>query len=247
MLQEERHHIIINQINLHHKVVTTDLCRLLKVSLDTVRRDLSELEKKGKIVKVHGGAISRSFHLPFQQPEIYAREEKKEIARKALLLIKEGMIILTAGGTIMLELARMIPKNLKCTFFTVSPLVALEIAQRSTAPVILLGGPLSHDAYICAGASVVSQLSEIKADLALVGANGFSLKEGLTDTDWEVVQVKKAIIRSAATTAVLSIEEKIGVAQKLQICPLRSVGCLVTSLRPGDKKLSTYARFVKIL
>lgn len=82
MLQEERHHIIINQINLHHKIITTDLCKLLKVSLDTVRRDLSELETNGKIVKVHGGAISRSFHLPFQQPEVYASEEKKKLLKK---------------------------------------------------------------------------------------------------------------------------------------------------------------------
>ncbi len=247
MLQEERHHIIINQINLHHKVITTDLCKLLKVSPDTVRRDLSELENNGKIIKVHGGAISRSFHLPFQQPEIYAREEKKEIAKKALPLIKDGMVILGAGGTIMLELARMIPKNLKGHFFTVSPLVALEIAQRSTVQVILVGGQVSPDSYICTGAPVVSQLAELKADLCFIGANGFSVKEGITDYDWEVVQVKKALIKSASRTAVLTIEEKLDTVQKLQVCSLQSIDYLITALRPGDKKLARYSKFVEIL
>ena len=247
MLQEERHQIIIHQINLHQKVTTAGLCKTLRVSLDTVRRDLNELEAGGKIVKVHGGAISRSFHIPFQQPEIYAREEKKEIAGKAVQLIKDGMVILSAGGTIMLELARMIPKNLKGIFFTVSPLVALEIAQRSAVQVILLGGPVSHDSYICVGAPVVSQLAEIKADLCFIGANGFSAKEGLTEQDWDVVQIKKAIVKSSLKTAVLSIEEKLETTQKLQVCPLQSVDYLVSSLKPGDKKLARYSRYARIL
>src|SRR5688572_32162805 len=106
MLQEERHNLIVQQINTHTKVVASDLCQQLNVSLDTVRRDIKELEKKGKVIKVHGGALSPHFHYPFQQPDVYARDEKKEIARKALTLIKNGMTVMTGGGTVMLELAR---------------------------------------------------------------------------------------------------------------------------------------------
>lgn len=245
MLQEERQNIILNEVNKSNKVTTIELCRLLDVSLDTVRRDLAELESAGKLVKVHGGAISKTFHIPFQQPQVYAREAKKQIAEKALQLIKDGMVIL-GGGTVMLELARMIPKNLKGTFFTVSPLVALEITQRSSVDVVLIGGQLSHDSYICTGAAVISQLADIRADLCLLGANGLSAKEGLTEFDWEVAQVKKALLASSSKTAILSISEKLDSVQKMGVAKLSAVDYLVTELNPNDKKLVRYHKLVKM-
>src|SRR5690606_31341663 len=127
MLKKERHAYIIKQINLHNKVLSSDLSVQLDVSEDTIRRDLNELSESGKILKVHGGALSKSFHYPFQQVDAYAKDAKKEIARKTLGLIQNGMILLASGGTTMIELARMIPDSLSCTFFTVSPLVALEL------------------------------------------------------------------------------------------------------------------------
>lgn len=246
MLQEERQQFILQRINLHHKVLTSDLCQLLNVSLDTVRRDLTELERKGKLVKVHGGALSNMFHYPYQQPEVYAREEKIAIARKALSLIKEGMVILAGGGTVMLELARLFPENMKGTFFTVSPLVALEVTQRSTVEVILLGGRLARNSYICTGSSVVSQLAELRADLCLMGTNGISLKEGITDNDWEVVQVKKAMVRCSEATAILTISEKLGTAQRMQVCPISSIDNLITELRPEDERLKEFAKLIAI-
>lgn len=247
MLQEERQKIILEQITLHHKVLSNDLCVLLNVSLDTVRRDLAELEKEGKIVKVHGGALSKTFHQPFQQPAVYAQEEKKRIAEKALKLIQNGMTILAGGGTIMLELAKLIPADLNGTFFTVSPLVALEVAQRSSVNVILLAGQLSRNSYICTGASVISQLSEVRVDLCLVGTNGISIEEGLTDYDWETVQVKKAIIKSSKKIAVLSISEKLGTNHKLQVCKLNAIDYLLTELDPKHKKLEKYNQFSEVI
>lgn len=247
MLQEERQNIILNQINLHNKVLTTELCKVLKVSIDTVRRDLKELEEAGKIVKVHGGAISKSFHLPFQPPKVYAKQEKALIAEKALSLIKSGMSILGGGGTIMLELARMFPKDMEGTFFSVSPLVALEIAQRSKMKVILLGGQVTYDSYICSGASVISQLSEIRVDLCLLGANGLSVKEGLTETDWEVAQVKKEMLKVSNKVAVLSIAERLDTIQKIKVGTLKSVNCLITELSVADKRLSRYSQMVNLM
>ena len=247
MLQEERQNLILHQINVHHKVLNNDLCKLLSVSLDTVRRDLTELEKGGKLVKVHGGALSNTFHQPFQQPDVYAKEKKIEIARKALSLLQDGMMILTGGGTIMLELARMIPENFKGTLFTVSPLVALEVAQRSTAEVILLAGKLSRNSYICTGATVISQIAEIKVDLCFIGTNGLSLNDGITDYDWEVVQVKKEMIKSARKTALLCISEKLDTVQNLQVSKLHTIDYLITELQPTDQKLRKYAALVKTI
>lgn len=247
MLQEERHQFILQQLAASKKVHSDELSRLLKVSIDTIRRDLIELERSGKLLRVHGGAIAIDFHNPFQPEEVYARKEKIIIAKKALDLVKDGMTLLAGGGTVMLEFARLLPENFQGTLFTVSPLVALEAAQRSTVEVILLSGQLSRNAYICTGASVVRQLLDIRADLCLMGTPGFSIKDGITDFDWEVVQVKKAMIQSAERAALLSIAEKKDIVHKLRVCALHEIDYLITERAASDEQFAGYKMHCKVL
>ncbi len=247
MLKEERQAYIIKQINLHNKVLSSDLSETLVVSEDTIRRDLNDLADAGKILKVHGGALSKSFHYPFHDTDTYAKESKKEIARKALSLIKDGMLVLVSGGTTMIELARMIPDSLTCTFFTVSPLVAIELVEYPNIDVILLGGNLSKNAQISVGSAVISQLADIKFDLCLLSANSFSLKDGVTDSDWEVVQVKKAMVKAANKTAVIGIAEKMDTTQKLKVCDLNALDYLITDLKPNNEKFSAYTGIITLV
>ena len=247
MLKKERHAFIIKQINLHNKVLSSDLSAQLQVSEDTIRRDLNNLAETGKIEKVHGGALSKSFHFPYQLNEVYAQESKKQIARKAVTLLTEGMVILTGGGTTMIEIARMIPDTLEATFFTISPLVALELSERRLLTVILVGGQLSKNAHINMGAKTVSELAEIKVDLCFLGANGIDFQEGITDSDWEVVQVKKAMIRSSRRLAIMSLGEKLGSVQKMKVCDLNALDYLITDRKENDEILSAYKEFVQII
>ena len=79
MLKKERQALIIKQINLHNKVLSSDLSTELNVSEDTIRRDLNELALENKIVKVHGGALSKSYNFTATQEETYAFDEKNII------------------------------------------------------------------------------------------------------------------------------------------------------------------------
>ncbi|WP_432712185.1 DeoR/GlpR family DNA-binding transcription regulator [Pedobacter sp.] len=249
MNKTERQKLIMREINLHNKVLSTDLSMLLKISDDTIRRDLKELAEMGKILKVHGGAASKSFVAPFNvQNEVYAIQEKRDIAKKALSLIKNNMVILTEGGTTILEFAKMIPDTLKATFFTISPQVAITLSEHSNLNVMTIGGQLTKNANLHIGASVINQLVDLKVDLCLLGANAFSAEEGLTDMDWEIVQVKKAIIRCSKKTAVLSISEKLNTAQRIRICGPGQINYLITELPPENPLLKNYeSDFLKLL
>jgi len=241
MLKEQRHKLIMREINVHNKVLSTDLSILLNVSVDTVRRDLKELVEGGKILKVHSGAISKSLVSPFiGKNEVYSLQAKEEIAAKALKLLKNEMVILTEGGTTLLELAKAIPDSLHATFLTISPQVAITLSEHPNLTVITIGGTLNKNAYLHTGASVINQLSEFKVDLSLLGVNAFSIPDGLTDVDWEVVQVKKAIIRSAKKVAVLCIAEKLNIVQRIRICDFNQVNYLITELNPADSVLMPY-------
>jgi DeoR/GlpR family transcriptional regulator of sugar metabolism len=247
MLKNERLDYIIKQINLHNKVSSSELAIALQVSDDTIRRDLAELEEAGQIIKVYGGALSKSYHFPSQQHTVYAQEAKKKIARKAVSLLRNGMTVLTEAGTTMLELVRMIPDDLEATFFTVSPLMALELAERPKLTVILLGGQVDMSSQITLGEKPVSDLAEIQVDLCFLGANAIDSKAGLTEVDWKVVQVKKAMIKAAAKLAVITITEKLNSAHKMKVCSPNAIDYLITELSPSDKRLAAYRKHIKVM
>ena len=243
MLKEERIRVIMREINLRNKVLSTDLAIILNVSDDTVRRDLKFLADRGDILKVHGGAISKSFVPSFYSNDnVYAKDFKKEIATKTLKLFKNDMVVLTEGGTTIIELAKMIPKNLRMTFFTISPQVAITLSEHNNIDVITIGGKLNKNANVHVGASVVNELIDLKVDLCLLGVNALSLENGLTDIDWEVVQVQKTLIRCAKKVAVLSISEKLNTVQRIKICDINKLDYLITELSPESPSLFQYRK-----
>ncbi len=243
MLKEERHKIILREINLHNKVLSTDLVDQLVVSDDTIRRDLNELAEQGLVLKVHGGAMSKTFHYPFNgQNEVYALDAKRVIADKTIGLFKKDMMILLEGGTTIMEIAKHIPDGLQATIFTVSPHVALTLAEHEHIQVITIGGRLAKNANIHTGASVINELSNIKTDLCIIGTNGISVEHGLTDSDWEIVHVMKAMIRTAKKVAVVCIAEKFNTVQKIKIADLTAVDYIITELAPNNAGLSAYSR-----
>jgi DeoR/GlpR family transcriptional regulator of sugar metabolism len=241
MLKEERHAFILREVNLHNKVLSMDLKDQLIVSEDTVRRDLNELADQGLILKVHGGAMSKTFHLPFNGHDlVYAAEEKQVIADKAMRLFRNGMLILMEGGTTIMEIARRIPEDLHATFLTVSPQVALTLAEHEQIEVIVIGGRLAKNDNIHTGAGVINELANLRPDLCVIGANGISTGDGLTDSDWEVGQVIKAMLRSAKKTVVVSIAEKFGTVRKIKIADLADIDYIVTELPPDSPTLALY-------
>jgi len=242
MLKKERQALILREVNIHNRVVLSDLSNVLGVSEDTVRRDLQELADAGKIVKVRGGALSKSYHVySYQENEIYAYQEKTIIARKAISLLRDDMLVLISGGSTNLEIARILPPDLRVIFLTVSLSTAMQLLEHPNAETIFLGGQLSKTAKISVGGDVVAQLNQIKPDLCLLGTNALDPTHGLTDTEWEVVTVKKAMIKSAAKTVLLSISEKLGTVQKIKICDLDEADILITELEPDHSSLQAYA------
>jgi DeoR/GlpR family transcriptional regulator of sugar metabolism len=240
MLKKERHDFVMRQINLHNRVLTSDLVQLLNVSEDTIRRDLQELSDTNQLIKVHGGALSKSYQSSFDDSEVYAKDAKISIAKKAISLIKDGMVVLTGGGTTLIELAKQLPENLHATFFTISPFVAIELAKYAKIEVILIGGLFSKNSQVTYGGHVINQLSEISPDLCLLGTSALHPADGLTDTDWEINQLKKTMLHASKRTAILCISEKLDISLRLKVASLENIHYLVTELSADDPALITY-------
>jgi DeoR family transcriptional regulator, fructose operon transcriptional repressor len=241
MLREERYQYIINEVKIRNRVQLIDIAKKLEVSEDTVRRDLNFLDEQGKLKKVHGGAVANSFHLyTYREDQIYAHESKSVIAAKAIDQLKEGNVVVMSGGTTNLEVARLMPNDLKITVFTPSLPIAMQLLVHEAIEVIFVGGKLSHEAQISVGGDAIRTLQQVKADVCFMGTGNLDVNHGLTEFDWDVVQLKKGMIESAKRVMVLTISEKINSAQRFNVCPVTSIHTLITELQSDDKILQEF-------
>jgi DeoR/GlpR family transcriptional regulator of sugar metabolism len=241
MLKKERQAFILHQINLHNKVLSSNLSTEISVSEDTIRRDLQELADSGKVIKVHGGALSHSFdHYYSPGTHVYSHSAKKTIAQKAVSLLQDGMFVLTTGGTTIIELAKNLPPSLRATFISGSIPVLLEYIRHPTIEVIVIGDKVSKNAKITTGGEALSRIRQIRADVCFLGVNALDPSAGLTDNDWDVVQVKKAMIESARQVVCLSIAEKLSSVQPIHVCDISKIHTLITELPENDPRLEAY-------
>jgi DeoR/GlpR family transcriptional regulator of sugar metabolism len=237
MLKKERQEFILHQLNLHNKVLCADLSNMMGVSDDTIRRDLQELAQEEKLIKVHGGALSKSFHTAFDRDMVYNLVDKHIIAQKTAALVQSGMYILTSGGTSILEFAKSLDPNLNATFFTCSLNAAIEFAHHSSIEVVMIGDKVSKDSMLTTGASAVQTIESIQADLCILGINSLDTQFGLSENDWEVVQIKKAMIKASKKTICIGISEKLNSQQKIKVANLDEIDILITELDPNDSRL----------
>jgi DeoR/GlpR family transcriptional regulator of sugar metabolism len=237
MLKKERQEFILHQLNLHNKILCADLSNKMGVSDDTIRRDLQELAQDDKLIKVHGGALSKSFHTAFDRKMVYNLEDKNIIAQKTAALVQSGMYILTSGGTSILEFAKSLDTNLNATFFTCSLNAAIEFAHHPSIEVVMIGDKVSKDSMLTTGASAVQTIESIQADLCILGINSLDTQFGLSENDWEVVQIKKAMIKASKKTICIGISEKLNSQQKIKVANLDEIDILITELDPNHPTL----------
>jgi DeoR/GlpR family transcriptional regulator of sugar metabolism len=243
VLKRERQAYILHQVNLHNKVLSSSLSADINVSEDTIRRDLQELADEGKVIKVHGGALSHTFSQQVHSSanEIYSQTQKRQIAQKAISLISNGMFVLTSGETTIIEMARILPPQLKATFVSGSIVAVLEYMHHPNIDVILIGDKVSKNSKTTVGSEAIAKIRQMKPDLCFIGVNAIDPEHGITDNDWETVQLKKAMIDSSQKVICLVKAEKINTVQPIHICAATKIHTLITELPADDPLLKPYS------
>lgn len=249
MLKEERQQTILSEVELHNRILLTDIADTLDVSIDTIRRDVKELDAENKLRKVHGGAIALGFTTnSARSGNVYKLEQKSKIAEKAVTLLKDGGVIFVDGGTTCSELARIIPLGLELTCFTHSLPVAMELLTKPKLTVIMVGGQISKESQVAIGANAIHNLSEIKVDYSFIGTGYVDSVYGLTEFDWDIVQMKKAVIKCSKKTVLLSISEKLNSQHRYKTCDINAVNTMITELEPENSLLDSFRDYeIRIL
>ena len=225
MLSEQRHRMILKILEEKRSVTVTELTELLDISESTARRDITILDKAGRLVKVFGGAVLADNVYLSAEPTVAQKseinkEEKKCIARYAASLIRpHDFVYLDAGTTTgyMLDYIQ----GTDVTFVT----NAVAHAQRLAAGgrhVILVGGTLKTSTEAVVGTSAVLMLKDYHFTIGFFGANGISRTARFTTPDANEALVKRTALEQCKRAYMLCDHSKFNVVSSVTFAPVES-------------------------
>jgi len=239
----QRRQKILGVLREEGKVVAAELASRLKVSIDTIRRDLNQLAQEGLVQRVHGGGLPASPALsPVLQRQFNDRDKKQVVAEKAVQLIQNGTVIFLDCGTTAVEVARAVDPNVRFTIITHSPRAALTLAENgSAAEIILLGGRIDPHELVTLSPSTVTEIRKFRADLFLMGICSIHPGVGITCRTLEDLELKRAMADASAEIAGLATAEKLGTVAPMVLGPVSLLRYLVTDAT--TEMVRDYARF----
>lgn len=239
MLKHERQRIILEHLRTEKRINFMELSLLLKVSYDSIRRDVIELEDKGLLKKVHGGAVANAY-LSRLSGDLHRNQELQLLYRKVLPILEESRVVLLDGGTTNFYIAEQLPKNLALTVVTNNLPLAMVLNDHAKINVILLGGTYFKRYQISMGWEAIRQLEQLHIDTYVMGINGVCLQKGLTIRHYEESLLKQRMMAASSKTYCCAIDEKIGQAEAFQICKAQEIAGLITNLKPHHELLSDW-------
>ncbi len=201
------------------------------MTTETVRRDLTTVERQGLLRRVHGGAIPVE-RLGFE-PALTSRDtamvaEKERIAKAALAYLPSGGAILLDAGTTTARLAEALPTERELTVVTNALPIALTLSVRPNLTVLLVGGRIRGHTLATVDAPALDLLHDLYVDIAFLGANGVSVERGLTTPDLAEAGVKRAMLRAAQRRVLVADHTKIGPAQLARFGDVADLDVLIT-------------------
>jgi DeoR family fructose operon transcriptional repressor len=231
LFSDERQEEILALIRQEKRVSVTSLADHFAVVGETIRRDLAELENRGLIRRVHGGAIPLervTFEPPIEARHDLMRPEKERIALAALAeLPGEGSAFIEAGSTTSF-LAKVLPADCSLTIVTNGGYIASSLARQPNLTVLSVGGRVRSRSLACVDDWALETLSKLRVTIAFLGTNGISVENGLTTPDPAEAAVKRAMLSIAQYTVLLADHSKVGIASLLRYGELDQIDTLIT-------------------
>ena len=236
---DQRRDKIIEILEKKGKIKVSDLSKLFNISEVTIRLDLAELEGKGLLERVHGGAMSTAkayYNMSLAEREKTNKDEKLKIAQYAASTIKDGDTVIINSGTTTLFTVRQLKTKKNITILTNSMAIAQEAGHGSMVNVILLGGNFNSNYSFSYGEDALTQLMRYKADTLILSADGVSAESGITTYHFQEAEIDRRMIERVNRTLVVADHTKIGRESFAFICPIGSIDMIITNQTANDEE-----------
>lgn len=240
LLADERRQRITELLASEGKVKAQQLVALLRVSEDTIRRDLKEMAEQGLLRRVHGGAMPAAplaKGAPWHERAGVEAEEKAALAKAAREALGDARVLFIDSGTTNALFARHLPREARLTVVTHSPEVALALCEHDRCEVVMPAGRLNPRTASLTGPDVLRLIESVHADLCVLGVCAISAAAGVTCAEFEEQAIKQAMVRRARHTLAMVTASKVGEILPYQVAEPDAVARLFTTAAEDDPAL----------
>lgn len=235
----ERKQKILEILNRDGRVKVNELSTLFDISEVTIRMDLADLEAKGLLSRVHGGAVSsyKSYYNMNMQQRLSANQaQKQSIAKHIVEMIEEYDTIMLNSGTTTLTVFRMFPVNMNLSIVTNSVAIALEAGNNPNFNVVLLGGSVNSKHQFIYGDDALAQLEKYHADKLILSVDGITADNGLTSFYNQEVELARVMLSHSATRIVAADSTKLGRTAFARISDIGEADYIITNADPSTQE-----------
>lgn len=240
MYAEERQQAMAQLIGQQGRLSVAELAETFDVTTETVRRDLSSLERIGLVRRMHGGAVPAS-SLSVIEAGLRERDMENPGAKDAIAaaavqqLPPPGSVVILDAGSTTARLAAVLPRDHRLTVVTHAVPVAARLAGLPQIELHLLPGRVRTTTQAAVGSDTVAALHELRADVSFVATNGISTGFGLSTPDREEAATKRAIAAAGRRTVVVADSSKVGVEHAQRFASLDDLDVFVTDSGIDDE------------
>jgi DeoR/GlpR family transcriptional regulator of sugar metabolism len=236
MLAAERRKKIIELVHQDKRVLVSDLSRMFEVTEETIRRDLEKLEKDGILSRTYGGAMLNRHtneDLPFVTRNAINTDIKRNIALKALNLIKDGDTLMADPSSTAFEFLKLLGNKSNLTVITNSIHILHEFAN-SNMNIISTGGSLRYRSLSLVGPIAHETIQRYNVDTAVISCKGIDMDKGITDSNEPECELKKYMLRQADKVILLADHTKFDRTAFTNLVELNKVDYLITDRKPSE-------------
>lgn len=229
---------------LANKTVGIDeLCDVFQVSKNTIRRDLGELESRGRIAKVYGGvtAVAPEEVTPLPIRSGINADGKERIGALAAQLVEDGDTIFIDSGSTAVCILRHLADRHDVTVITHSLTAMIEAAKYEHLHLLSLGGQYNAATSSFVGISSLSALSDLRINKAFMGATGVTVESGMTNTTFLEAEIKRSVVSHSNCIILMADHSKLGHEATISFCRLQNLSALVSD-RPLSDKFADFCR-----
>ena len=249
MLQEERFNRILEELSIRGAVKSIDLSEILGVSESTVRRDINELESKGRLRKVFGGAVPAGSAVKGGGADGFVTDheghvpEKDAIARYAAGLIEDGDLVFIDAGSTTEKLVEYID-NSNASYMTNGLIHAQKLARRGLS-VGIVSGKVKGGRLSVIGSRAVRSLESYNFTKCFMGTNGIDVEKGFTTPDLDEAMIKEEAVKRSKDVYVLADASKFDRVSSATFAGLTGT-CIITD-RLDNEAYRGYADVIEVL
>lgn len=213
-----------------------DLCKIFNVSMNTIRRDIEQLERENFISKVYGGIVlnDESEIVPLRKRSHANKDAKDTICKIASSVLAPGSTIYIDSGTTTTPLLQYIKPDMNITIISNSLNIHNEAVKYPYLNVISLGGLLSYSTNSFIGISTIENLKNYNINQAFMGCTAINSSHGATNNSYHESEIKKAVIKASGEIILLADSSKVGTSASLSFANLDDIDYFVTDKKPDS-------------